>query len=81
MGDYVYALSSSGVTSTNLTSMEESASIELAYRNPYQSYYSYDESATSETLEDDEASESSSDDEEGQSSGSSSASSNEPNQG
>ena len=81
MGDYVYALSSSGVTSTNLTSMEESASIELAYRNPYQSYYSYDESATSETSEDDEASESSSDDEEGQSSGSSSASSNEPNQG
>ena len=39
MGDFVYAISSAGITATNLTSMNESASVELDYVNPYSTYY------------------------------------------
>ena len=39
MGDYVYAISSGGVTATNLTSMEQSASVQLDYQSPYNNYY------------------------------------------
>ena len=51
MGDFVYAISSGGVTATNLTSMDESASIELAYTNSYNTYY-YDDEVESEDRED-----------------------------
>ena len=78
MGDYVYALSSSGVTSTNLTTMEQSASIELAYTNPYQSYYVHDESTSTESVEGESTS--SSDGGEGQSTESAESSDNNPNQ-
>lgn len=78
MGDYVYALSSSGVTSTNLTTMEQSASIELAYTNPYQSYYVHDESASTDSVEGESTS--SSDGGEGQSTESAESSDNNPNQ-
>ena len=33
MGDFIYALSAQGVTATNLTTMETSASIALTYEN------------------------------------------------
>ena len=39
MGDYIYAISANGITATNLTTMENSASIPLEYQNPYESYY------------------------------------------
>ena len=78
MGDYVYALSSSGVTSTNLTTMEQSASIELAYTNPYQSYYVHDESASTDSVEGESTS--SSDGGEGQSTESTESSGSSPNQ-
>ena len=78
MGDYVYALSSSGVTSTNLTTMEQSASIELAYTNPYQSYYVHDESTSTDSVEGESTS--SSDGGEGQSTESAESSDNNPNQ-
>lgn len=42
MGDYVYAISSGGVTATNLTSMEQSASVQLDYQSPYNHYYNED---------------------------------------
>jgi hypothetical protein len=48
MGDYVYAISSGGVTATNLTSMEQSASVQLDYQSPY-NYYYYDDVAVSES--------------------------------
>jgi hypothetical protein len=47
MGDFVYAISSAGVTATNLTTMDESASVELAYVNPYNTYY-YDDAVDSD---------------------------------
>ena len=78
MGDYVYALSSSGVTSTNLTTMEQSASIELAYTNPYQSYYVHDESTSNDSVEGESTS--SSDGGEGQSTESTESSGSSPNQ-
>ena len=78
MGDYVYALSSSGVTSTNLTTMEQSASIELAYTNPYQSYYVHDESTSTDSVEGESTS--SSDGGEGQSTESTESSGSSPNQ-
>lgn len=37
MGNFIYAISSEGVTATNLTTMEESASIELVFEE--QCYY------------------------------------------
>jgi hypothetical protein len=48
MGDYVYAISSGGVTATNLTSMEQSASVQLDYQSPY-NYYYYDDVAVSDS--------------------------------
>ena len=39
MGDYIYAISANGITATNLTTMENSASIDLEYQNPYDNYY------------------------------------------
>jgi uncharacterized secreted protein with C-terminal beta-propeller domain len=50
MGDFVYAISSAGVTATNLTTMDESASVELAYVNPYNTYY-YDDAVDSDAGE------------------------------
>jgi hypothetical protein len=47
MGDFVYAISSAGITATNLTTMDESASVELAYENPYNTYY-YDDAVESD---------------------------------
>tara|TARA_B110000444_G_scaffold261557_1_gene315288 strand:- start:11895 stop:14231 length:2337 start_codon:yes stop_codon:yes gene_type:complete len=56
MGDYVYAISSAGVTATNLASMNQSASVELDYASPYSTYY-YDGA-----VEDTQSTETSSDD-------------------
>lgn len=39
MGDFVYAISANGITATNLSTMENSASIPLDYQNPYEDYY------------------------------------------
>jgi len=50
MGDFVYAISSAGVTATNLTTMDESASVELAYESPYNTYY-YDVAVDSDAGE------------------------------
>ena len=47
MGDFVYAISSAGVTATNLTTMDESASVELEYESPYNTYY-YDDAVSSD---------------------------------
>jgi len=60
MGDFVYAISSAGVTATNLTTMGESASIELAYENPYNTYY-YDETVEPDDKESDDIESSTSD--------------------
>ena len=49
MGDYVYAISSGGVTATNLTSMEQSASVQLDYQSPYNNYYYYDDLVVSDS--------------------------------
>jgi len=46
MGDFVYALSAQGVTATNLTTMETSASIALIYENVC--YGCYDETVVSD---------------------------------
>ena len=46
MGDFVYALSAQGVTATNLTTMETSASIALIYENVC--YGCYDDVAVSD---------------------------------
>ena len=72
MGDFVYAVSSAGITATNLTSMNESASIELDYANPYNTYY-YDD-----TIEVDSSETSSSEDGAGSSGSSGSSSGSEP---
>tara|TARA_B100000459_G_scaffold147478_1_gene117682 strand:- start:2998 stop:5355 length:2358 start_codon:yes stop_codon:yes gene_type:complete len=76
MGDFVYALSSAGVTATNLTSMNESASVELAYVNPYNTYY-YDDNVVVEETERSEDT-SSGDGGEGSSGSSSSSGQSEP---
>ena len=68
MGDFVYAISSAGITATNLTSMTESASVELAYVNPYNTY-NYDDVV----VEEDERGEESTSDDGGEGSGSSSS--------
>ena len=39
MGDFVYAISSAGVTATNLSTMEESDSLTIPRSSPYDSYY------------------------------------------
>lgn len=54
MGDFVYALSSAGITATNLTTMDESASIELTYTNPYSSYWYGSTAEVSESAESDD---------------------------
>jgi len=54
MGDFVYAISSAGVTATNLTSMNESASVELDYVNPYSTYY-YDDVVVEEVERDEDS--------------------------
>jgi len=49
MGDYVYAISSKGITATNLTTLETTASIALEYENPYSNYYYYEDVAVEDT--------------------------------
>lgn len=73
MGDFVYAISSAGITATNLTSMNESASVELAYVNPYSTYY-YDDVVEEEA----ERSEETSSGDRGSSNSSNSSSDSEP---
>jgi len=58
MGDYVYAVSSAGVTATNLTSLNETASVELAYSNPYDTTYYESETSTSTTVDGEDCEES-----------------------
>ena len=57
MGDYIYAISANGITATNLTTMENSASVHLEYQNPYDNYYWIMEEATEETAEEESSSE------------------------
>ena len=52
MGNYIYAISANGITATNLTTMENSASLQLEYQNPYESYYRVVEEGPSESEED-----------------------------
>ena len=56
MGDFIYAISSGGITATNLTTMEESASVELE-RPSYDYYWYYDDVAVEEVAEEEEVSE------------------------
>ncbi|MFL2985312.1 MAG: beta-propeller domain-containing protein [Candidatus Poseidoniaceae archaeon] len=58
MGDYVYAISSGGVTATNLTSMEQSASVQLDYQSPYNNYYVEDVAVSESSTETDSEEES-----------------------
>ena len=46
-----YAISANGITATNLTTMETSASIHLEYQNPYDNYYSIMEDDREDTTE------------------------------
>ena len=39
MGDFVYAISSAGITATNLSTMEESDSLTIPHSSPYDYYY------------------------------------------
>ena len=50
MGDFVYAISSAGVTATNLSTMEESDSLRIPRASPYDDYY-YEDVAVAETDE------------------------------
>ena len=59
MGNYIYAISANGITATNLTTMENSASIPLEYQNPYESYYWIMEDVTGESAEEESSSEAS----------------------
>ena len=56
MGDYIYAISANGITATNLTTMENSASIQLEYQNPYDNYYWIMEDTAEETTEEESSS-------------------------
>ena len=58
MGDYVYAISSGGVTATNLTSMELSSSVQLDYQSPYNNYYVEDVAVSESSTETDSEEES-----------------------
>jgi len=58
MGDFVYAISSGGVTATNLTSMEQSASVQLDYQSPYNNYYVEDVAVSESSTETDSEEES-----------------------
>ncbi|MEC8736498.1 MAG: hypothetical protein VXX39_06030, partial [Candidatus Thermoplasmatota archaeon] len=64
MGDYIYAISAGGVTATNLTSLEQSAAIELDKPTyDYYTYYDYvEEEEPEEERSDTGSDESSSDD-------------------
>ena len=68
MGDYIYAISSGGVTVTNLTSLEESDRVLFDVENPY---YYYDEVYAEEDGKEDTSEDSTSSAGEGTSSGSS----------
>ena len=66
MGDFIYAISSAGVTVTNLTTMEETASLTIPYSSAYRyDYYGEDvavsDEAEGEPEDDGEASSSGSD--------------------
>jgi hypothetical protein len=58
MGDYVYAISSAGVSVTNLTTMDDVATLKLDQptNDPY-SYYDEGDVAVSESTSDDSKSE------------------------
>lgn len=57
MGDFVYALSSAGVTATNLTTMQTSASVELEYSDKYyHNYYQTEEVVVSDSSDSSETS-------------------------
>ena len=56
MGDYIYAISANGITATNLTTMENAASIQLEYQNPYDNYYWIMEDKAEETTEEESSS-------------------------
>jgi uncharacterized secreted protein with C-terminal beta-propeller domain len=53
MGDYVYAISSAGVTATNLTTLEETARVTLPYASAYDMYYEEDVAVSSSESESD----------------------------
>ena len=58
MGDHIYAISSAGVTSTNLTTMEETDAIELEQPTSYHSYYDKEEeSVVAESSDEEKSSE------------------------
>jgi hypothetical protein len=59
MGDYIYAISANGITATNLTTMDNSASIYLEYQNPYDNYYWIMEDEREDTTEQESSSENS----------------------
>jgi len=42
MGDFVYAISSAGITATNLTTLTETASLSIPYTSSYSEYYGED---------------------------------------
>ena len=48
MGDYIYAISAGGVTATNLTTLEQSSSVELTPEYYYNYYYAYEEEVSTE---------------------------------
>ena len=45
MGDYIYAISHGGVTVTHLDDLNEVATLQLPYNNPYEDRYAYAESS------------------------------------
>ena len=49
MGDFVYAISSAGVTATNLTTLTETASLAIPYSSPYNYYDGGDDVAVAES--------------------------------
>ena len=59
MGNYIYAISANGITATNLTTMENSASIHLEYQNPYDNFYWIMEDDREEAMEEEPSSDNS----------------------
>ena len=49
MGDFVYAISSAGITATNLTTLTETASLAIPYSSPYNYYDGGDDVAVAES--------------------------------
>ena len=72
MGDYIYAISSGGVTVTNITTLEESDRVLFEVENPY---YYYDDYTEEEKVDAEDGEHSSSEDREDDTEGSSSESS------